>query len=189
MAVSPGADFVVVTRNSMMQSRNAGLFSTMGIGLALWVHVAYSIAGLAILINSSPIVFTTVRYLGGAYLVWLGWQSLRSSRNINLEGEKESKGLLHYFQMGFLCNLLNPKVTMFFLSIFTQVVDSNTPLVIQLLFGLIISFMHVFWFSLVCIFITKAGMLNILKNHKNKIDNCFGVLLILFGLCMTFTGI
>lgn len=189
MAISPGADFVVVTRSSLTQSRNAGLFATLGIGIALWIHISYSIAGIAVLINSSPVVFTTVKYLGSAYLLWLGWQSLRSSDPLDISGNKQTHGLFHFLKMGFFCNALNPKATLFFISIFTNIVAPDTPLTIQLLYGFIISMMHVVWFSLVSIFITRPGLLRLLTHHKSKIDKFFGILLIVFGLNMGLTDL
>lgn len=186
MAISPGADFVIVTRNSLTQSRKAGLLSTIGIGIALWIHIGYSIAGLAIVINSSPIVFNIVRYFGAAYLLWLGFQSFFTNNPLNLNSKTESRSNFHYFKMGFLCNALNPKATMFLISIFTQIVDIDTPIIIQLFYGFIISTVHTIWFSLVSVFISRRGILEQLQHHKNAIDKCFGVFLIVFGLNLAF---
>jgi RhtB (resistance to homoserine/threonine) family protein len=186
MAISPGADFVVVTRNSLTQSRKAGLLSTIGIGIALWIHIGYSIAGLAIVINSSPTVFSIIRYLGATYLLWLGFQSFFNKTPLNINSKTESRSDFHYFKMGFLCNALNPKATMFFISIFTQIVDNETPILIQLLYGFIISIVHTIWFSLVSLFITRPGLLEKLQHHKIAMDRCFGVFLMMFGLNLAF---
>ena len=80
MSISPGADFVMVTRNSLFFNRKAGLYSALGISLAIWVHVAYSIAGLAIIISNSVVLFSIFKYLGAAYLIYIGWKAFRTNR-------------------------------------------------------------------------------------------------------------
>ena len=72
MVISPGADFVMITRNSIFHGRKSGLYSSLGIGLAIWIHVAYSIAGLAIIISKSILLFSLIKYLGAAYLIYIG---------------------------------------------------------------------------------------------------------------------
>ena len=78
MAISPGADFLMVTRNSIFHGRLAGLYSSLGVSLAIWVHVAYSIAGLAIIIANSILLFSIIKYLGAAYLIYIGWKTFSS---------------------------------------------------------------------------------------------------------------
>jgi threonine/homoserine/homoserine lactone efflux protein len=69
MSISPGADFVMVTRNCLFHERKAGLYSALGISLAIWVHVAYSIAGVAVIISNSVVLFSMIKYVGAAYLI------------------------------------------------------------------------------------------------------------------------
>jgi len=69
MAISPGADFVMVARNSLFSSRTAGLFSVLGVSLAIWTHVAYSMGGIAVIISQSIVLFSLIKYLRAAYLI------------------------------------------------------------------------------------------------------------------------
>ncbi|MGB5444656.1 MAG: LysE family translocator, partial [Psychromonas sp.] len=121
MAISPGADFVMITRNSVFYSRTAGLYSALGISFAIWLHVIYSIAGLAILISKSIILFSVLKYLGAAYLVYVGWKTFTSKDQVTDCYTAKRKTLSNFsaFKMGFISNALNPKTTMFFLSVFT----------------------------------------------------------------------
>ena len=190
MAVSPGADFVMVTRNSIFYSRKAGLYSSLGISLAIWVHVAYSIAGLAIIISQSIVLFSLIKYLGAAYLIYIGWKTFKSKSNLNMEQKTVFKELsrLAAFKIGFITNFLNPKTTIFFLSIFTQVVNPQTPLWLQIIYGAIISLTHLFWFSCVSIFLSQPAMLNKFQEWKNSIEKAIGMLLIGFGLKVATTN-
>src|SRR5262245_24279416 len=77
-AASPGPDFAFVTRQSLVQGRRAGLLASLGIALGLAIHIAYSAAGLAAVIAHSAQWMTVIKLVGGAYLLWLGWQGLRA---------------------------------------------------------------------------------------------------------------
>jgi len=184
MAISPGADFVMIIKNSLFSSRTAGLFSAIGVSLAIWIHVAYSIAGLAIIISQSIVLFSIVKYLGAAYLIYIGWKTFNSNSFIDTDTHKNVKSISKFsaFKIGFITNVLNPKATIFFLSIFTQVVKPETPLWMQLVYGAIISIAHLLWFSAVATFLTHPPLLKKFNKYKRSIEKVVGCVLIGFGL-------
>lgn len=186
MAISPGADFVMICRNSIFYNRKAGLYSALGISIAVWIHVAYSIAGLAVIISNSIILFSIIKYCGAAYLIYIGWKTFKSNTSLDIESVSGQINAFSAFKIGFVTNALNPKTTLFFLSIFTQVVDQATPLFIQLLYGGIISLAHLFWFSCVAIFLTHPRLLQAFKNTKHIIEKLVGTVLIAFGIKIAF---
>lgn len=116
MAMSPGADFVMVTRNSMLYSRSSGLYSSLGVSAGIWVHVVYSIAGLAVVISNSILVFSMIKYLGAGYLIYIGWKTIRSKSAPDDYSGTVKKQLAGFtaFKIGFTTNALNPKTTLFF---------------------------------------------------------------------------
>lgn len=190
MSISPGADFVMVTRNSIFHSRKAGLFSALGISLAIWIHVAYSIAGLAVIISNSVVLFSIIKYLGAAYLIYMGWKSFQSKTDVEIV-EIENKKLISNFsalKVGFITNALNPKTTIFFLSIFTQVVNPETPIILQILYGAIISLAHLLWFSSVAMCITHPFLLKLFNKNNIIIERVIGSMLIGFGLKVAATS-
>lgn len=184
MAISPGSDFVMVTRNSIFYGKKAGLYSTLGISAAIWVHVAYSIAGLAIIITNSIVLFSILKYLGAAYLIYVGWKTFTSKSVIPDEKGKKIQTISNYesFKIGFISNVLNPKTTIFFLSVFTQLVTVETPIWIQLVYGSIICIAHLVWFTLVSYMFTHPVLLNKFYNHQKIIEKTIGIVLIAFGL-------
>lgn len=188
MSISPGADFVMITKNSLLHQRRAGLYSALGISVAIWLHVTYCIAGLALIIANSVFLFSIIQYVGAAYLIFMGWKTFRATSNIAIETQQEGNSLsdIAAFRMGFITNALNPKTTLFFLSIFTQVVDSQTPLMIQVSYGVIISLAHLIWFSFVAICFTHPVMLTRFNDHKVLIERLVGCVLIVFGLKVAF---
>jgi RhtB (resistance to homoserine/threonine) family protein len=190
MVVSPGADFVMITRNSIFHGRKSGLYSSLGIALAIWIHVAYSIAGLAIIISKSIVLFSLIKYLGAAYLIYIGYKTFTSKDHININHEVKAPKLSWFsaIKLGFITNVLNPKTTLFFLSIFTQVVNPSTPVWIQLIYGLIISSAHLIWFSIVSLFFSHPSLVNRFNIHKQKIEKVVGSVLIGFGIKVAITS-
>jgi len=190
MAISPGADFVMVTRNSVFYGRLAGLYSALGISCAIWIHVAYSIAGLAIIISNSIVLFSIIKYLGAAYLIYIGWKTFHSNDSVSAEQEPSNKHLSKFaaFKVGFITNALNPKTTIFFLSLFTQVIDAQTPLWVQMIYGAIISLAHLLWFCCVSVLLSQPVLLKKFHTYKNHIEKVVGGMLIGLGLKVATTS-
>src|SRR3989344_3197595 len=138
-AMSPGPDFVVVTKNSLLGSRRTGLFTAVGVGFGILLHVAYSLLGIGFVISQSILLFSIIKYIGALYLLYLGYKLLRAKKTVSSEiGVNDSKvaiSALGALREGFLTNALNPKATLFFLSIFTQVIGPETPLLLQATLG------------------------------------------------------
>jgi threonine/homoserine/homoserine lactone efflux protein len=148
--ISPGADFAMITRNSLVYGRYAGLIASMGIAVGVQLHVFYTMLGVGIVLKESPFLFSIVKVVGVIYLVYLGYTTFMarpvSASSAPLVQQFSSWGI---FRMGFLTNALNPKTTLFVVSVYTQVVSINTPLAIQLGYGGFMSFAHWVWFSLI----------------------------------------
>jgi len=183
--MSPGPDFALISRNSFVYSRKTGIYSAIGLALGILVHVAYSLIGIGLIISKSIILFSTIKLLGAAYLIFIGYKSLKSKLN-NLSQEQLSKtrdlDRFSAIKMGFLTNALNPKVTLFFLSIFTQVIDPQTPFAIRLLFGLEMSSMTFVWFSFVATILSHQAIKARFAALHHHIEKIFGIILIALGV-------
>ena len=126
-AVSPGPDFVMTVRNSLCYSRRAGIYTAVGISLALLVHLFYCAAGIGYIISKSVLLFSVLKMLGAGYLIYLGIGSiLAKGSRLDMMNEKAGTDLTKFqaFRMGFLTNVLNPKATLFFMSLFTLVIGN-----------------------------------------------------------------
>ncbi|WP_413699729.1 LysE family translocator [Psychromonas sp. KJ10-10] len=187
MAVLPGADFVLVTRTSIRNGRLAGLYSTLGVCLSICIHASYSIAGLAVIIANSTWFFISIKYLGATYLIYIAWQLLTTRDLITDQQSAQAQNMpaLATLRLGFTCNMLNPKAPLFFMSIFTQVVSVNTPIMLQLSYGLIIMLAHLIWFSSVALLLSHPSLLPRFNQHKRKIDKLAGMALLLIAIKLT----
>ena len=190
MAMLPGADFVMVTRTSIYNGRLAGLYMSLGMCLSVCIHASYSIAGLAVVIASSAWLFSAIKYLGAAYLIYIAWQLL-TTRELLSKDQNNPRAQMSAFialRLGFTCNILNPKTSIFFLSIFTQVVSVDTPLIMQVSYGLIIMLAHFIWYSGVVILLSHPNILPRFNRQKQKIDKVAGFVLMLIAIKLSLVN-
>jgi RhtB (resistance to homoserine/threonine) family protein len=184
MAMLPGADFVMVTRTSIYNGRFAGLYMSLGMCLSVCIHASYSIAGLAVVIANSPWLFSAIKYLGAAYLIYIAWQLLTTRESLNKDQSSPTTQMSPFMalRLGFTCNILNPKTSIFFLSIFTQVVSIDTPLIMQVSYCLIIVLAHFIWYSGVALLLSHPSILPRFNRQKQKVDKVAGFVLMLIAI-------
>jgi RhtB (resistance to homoserine/threonine) family protein len=180
--ISPGPDFAMVSRNSLLRSRRAGVLTALGIGGGVLVHVTYTLLGIGLVIQQSLLLFTVLKLVGAAYLVWLGIKMLRARSGGTVATETaQPMGDGAALRTGFLTNALNPKTTVFIVSLFMQVVEPNTPVAVQIGYGAFIALAHIGWFALVALFFSTGVLQARLLAVRHWIDRAFGALLVGFG--------
>ena len=109
--VTPGPDFAIVIKQSVINGRVAALWTTLGIALGNTIHMLYSIVGIGLVISQSILLFNAVKYAGAAYLVFIGIKSMIAKKNIaQQEGKKtkKSQSAWQAVRLGFCVNALNP---------------------------------------------------------------------------------
>jgi threonine/homoserine/homoserine lactone efflux protein len=121
----PGPNVVYIATRSLSYGRRAGVASTFGIESGILVHVTAATVGLSALIRSSTIAFDVVKYLGVAYLVFLGIRSLARGHPLELTAEQGSASVRRTYAEGVLISVLNPKVALFFVAFLPQFVDPS----------------------------------------------------------------
>jgi threonine/homoserine/homoserine lactone efflux protein len=125
LTVAPGPDIVYVLTRGIAQGPRAGLAAALGFATGCIFHTALAAVGIAALIRSSDVAFDAVRYAGAAYLVWIGIQALRHRKAFSIEGASDAKALAAIYRQSVIGNLLNPKVTLFFLAFLPQFVNTQ----------------------------------------------------------------
>ena len=189
--ISPGPDLVMAIRNSLTYSRKTGIWTAVGFGLGIAVHVAYSLAGLALIISQSIIVFNIIKYIGAAYLVYIGIKSLLAKKGqaeVYSEEVQEDISALSAVRIGFLTNALNPKATIFFLSLFTMIISPGTSFVTLGVVSLIMIVNTMLWFSLVAVIFTHPKTRGVYNKFKGAINKSFGAILVALGVKIALTN-
>lgn len=186
--MSPGPDFAMVLRNSLVYSRRTGVLAAVGLGVGILLHVIYSLLGIGLIISQSVVLFNVIKLLGAGYLIYIGAKSLLAKRSDQSEQAEDYKPVqkdLSTFQalrLGFLINALNPKATLFFLALFTQVINPQTSLGIKLLYGAEMSVATFAWFSTVAIVLTHSRVNQLFSGIKHYLEKAFGAILIGLGI-------
>ena len=183
--VSPGPDFVVACRNSVMYSRSIGIYTAVGFGLGICVHISYAVFGLSWLIANNELIFTVIQYLGAFYLMLIGIQSLRSFQShIGQETATASSRISPFraVRIGFITNVLNPKATLFFLSLFSTMLNPTVGELTLVVIAVLLVVTTILWFSLVALLISHPRFTSSLKRYEKTIHQFFGVLLIAIGV-------
>ena len=191
--MSPGPDMFLLIRNGMTYPRRAALASVLGIASGLSVHVSISVLGLALILASNDLLFHIVQTVGALYLVYLGIMSFREHPEfVWNDSENENQLAVNWlrgFREGLLCNLLNPKVTLFILSVFTQIIPPALPPLHKFSYGLLMILESiVVWSAFVIIIQTKAVQ-RYLDRFRLVITRVFGVLLLGLGLRLLTTWV
>ena len=189
--ISPGADFAMVTRNSMVLSRRAGVLTATGIALGVLIHVAYSMAGIGLLISRSILLFSLIKFAGAAYLIYLGITLMRAKKADPSEAQAEPAAIsdLDALKTGFFTNALNPKTTLFVVSLFTQVISPQTPLVVQLGYGAFMSLAHLVWFVLVACAFSSDVARRVVASSRHLVERGIGAVLVALGLSLALVSI
>jgi RhtB (resistance to homoserine/threonine) family protein len=184
-AMSPGPDLAVVTKNSLFGSRSTGLYTAIGVSLGILLHVTYSLLGVGLIISQSIVLFTIIKYIGAMYLLYLGWQLLRAKRestDVVIEQQLVMLSPFAALKEGVLTNAFNPKATLFFLSIFTQVVDPETPILFQAFLGIEVAVVVGVWFVALAFIISYEPIKNTFEKAHYYLMKFMGVALILLGV-------
>lgn len=192
-AMLPGPDFAIVTKNTLLHSRRSGIFTSLGIGSAIFIHMSYCALGLAIVIYNSLILFNIIKYIGSAYLIYLGISSLLSKvppKIVTKENKIKKTDLSCFisFRQGFLCNLLNPKATLFFLALFTMIIKPNTPFYWMIVYASEIILIAIIWFSILTYILSHPRVTHLLERAEKYIAKILGVFLIFFGAALAFVS-
>jgi len=180
---SPGPDFAIILRQALTQSRRNALFSAVGIGLGILLHVGYSLLGIGLIIQQSVLLFTMLKVVGALYLLWIAWHCLQARPgSVHVEA-KEGKIQTGWaaFRLGFLTNALNPKATLFFVSLFSVVINPGTPVMLQAGYGLYMALATGLWFAMVAIFFTHPRVRRGFNRFGHWLDRVMGGVLVLLA--------
>jgi RhtB (resistance to homoserine/threonine) family protein len=188
--LSPGPDFAITLRTAMARGIRAGVLTAAGIACGLSVHVTYTLAGLSVVIAQSVVLFTVIKILGAAWLIWIGTQALRTRPQAGPpEGAAEPEPAVRgrtAFLAGFLTNVLNPKVALYFLALFTQVIDPTTSMVEKGLYGATMMTQTFLVFAAIAVLVGQPPMRRAYQGAAHWIERVVGVVFIGLGLRLAF---
>lgn len=189
---SPGPDFAIVLKQSLAHGRRAAVWTSVGIGCGLAIHIGYCLLGLGLVLKNSAFALATVKYLGAAYLAYVGLQAIRAqprTGDVDLKSSSSAPTDRQAWTTGFLVNLLNVKAALFFISLFPLAVSVTTPKWIQVGYGAWMTVTSVAWFSFVAFVFTRERVRRRFLRHGHWIDRALGVVFLGFAVSLVFATI
>ena len=188
LIILPGPDTAIATKNTLVQGRSEGLKTILGSCCGLLIHTFAAVIGLSAIIVKSAYLFTVIKYVGAVYLCYLGIKTLWSIRNLYKQLPDESQTNNKYtgqpcFKQGFLTNVTNPKVAVFFLTFLPQFVDGPDQTVLPfLLMGLLYTGLTALWFVFYIYLLDQISSFMKKPRTKLAIEGVTGTILIAFGI-------
>ncbi|WP_459503123.1 LysE family translocator [Bacillus sp. C1] len=192
LIILPGPDTAMATKNTLTSGKMGGVKTVFGTCIALLIHTLAAVIGLSALIVKSAFIFSIFKYVGAIYLVYLGIQALLSLKSKNSpdiheipiqHGDKNSS----CFRQGFLTNLLNPKIAVFFLTFLPQFLNPNHNTLVQfLIMGLTYLVLTVIWFAFYIFLIDKISIFMKKPTTQRYVQGITGIVLIGFGIKLAF---
>lgn len=127
--ISPGPDTIMVLRQFLKFGKRTAIYTSIGVGLGILVHIAYSLLGIGLIISQSIIIFNIMKIAGGLYLLYIGLMTFKSRFEPEISEDKSIKkqSPLRAIWIGFLTNSLNPKATIFSIDIYSGDKSGDTP--------------------------------------------------------------
>ncbi|MGH1404721.1 MAG: LysE family translocator [Alphaproteobacteria bacterium] len=187
--MSPGPAFVMAVRYCVSYGRKASVFLALGLGFGIAVHVVFALAGLSFIIAQSVFLYNLIKYMGAAYLVYIGIKGLRSMKSKkrqdaasqadhNQKPISSGKAIV----TGFLTNVLNPKAVVFFTAVFSQFIGVDTSFSLVLLYGLTSVAIEILWFIGLAIILTNSSVKKRFMGFIHWVEGVCGGLMIALGV-------
>ena len=187
LVISPGPNGVLIARTVPISGRAAGFANVFGFVAAFYLHGALSVIGISVILVQSATAFTIVKYLGAAYLCWIGIKALLDSFQSNKKIAKDTAArkatITSAFFEGLLTNALNPKVSMFYLAAFPQFITvGETTVMSSFLLVSIHSILNAIWFGAMVILLASLSKVASNEIFQRYLKRITGVVFIGFGL-------
>ncbi|PEQ01132.1 LysE family translocator [Bacillus toyonensis] len=188
LIILPGPDTAMATKNTLVAGKMGGVKTVFGTCVALLIHTLAAVIGLSALIVKSALLLSIFKYVGALYLIYIGIKALLAVKNkegvntndVSINNDKEHTSC---FRQGFLTNLLNPKIAVFFLTFLPQFLNPSHNTFIQLLvMGLTYLVLTIIWFAFYIFLIDKISAFMKKPKTQRYIQGLTGIVLIGFGI-------
>ncbi|MBD3655105.1 MULTISPECIES: LysE family translocator [Marinobacter] len=176
-AMSPGPSLALVLKQTLTGGRGNGMITAVTHGLGVGLYALLSIIGLAAVITASPLAFSVLQWGGALYLAWLGFRGLTARRS-ETDALPDAPTTASAARDGFLIVFLNPKIAVFFIALFSQVVGADTSFLAKLGYAATAMVIDGGWYLVVAWLFSNPRWLGILQRHTLWFERLFGAILV-----------
>ena len=180
-AMSPGPSMMVVINNAIFKNKFNGILTALGHGFGIGIYALFAVIGVGIVIETNILIFNSLKILSVIFLLYLGIQSIIKKNQINFEDTNIKFGIESFFQ-GFTISILNPKILIWFIAIYSQFMSASNGKFFNLLLVLIASIVDALWYLILVNIVTTNGVLELIKNKSYLFQKIVGFLFIVIAI-------
>ena len=182
-AMSPGPSMAVVIHNAIFKGRYNGILTSIGHGIGIAIYATFAVLGLGLIIETNLIIFNSLKILSIIFLIFIGMKSILNKEKLNLE-KKDVKEKTISFLQGFSISILNPKILIWFIAIYSQFMSVNNELIFNIYLVLIAGIVDAFWYIFLTLAVTTASALTFFQTKILLIKKIQGFLFVAIGLVL-----
>ena len=182
-AMSPGPSMAVVIHNAIFKGRYNGILTSIGHGAGIVIYATFAVLGLGLIIETNIFIFNSLKILSIIFLIFIGMKSILNKDKLNLE-KKDVKEKTISFLQGFSISILNPKILVWFIAIYSQFMSLNNGLIFNIYLVLIAGIVDAFWYIFLTLAVTTASALTFFQTKILLIKKIQGFLFVAIGLLL-----
>ena len=182
-AMSPGPSMAVVIHNAIFKGRYNGILTSIGHGIGIAIYATFAVLGLGLIIETNIFLFNSLKILSIIFLIFIGMKSIFNKEKLNLE-KKDIKEKTISFLQGFSISILNPKILIWFIAIYSQFMSINNELIFNIYLISIAGIVDAFWYIFLTLAVTTASALTFFQTKILLIKKVQGFLFVAIGLVL-----
>ena len=182
-AVSPGPSMVVVMNNALFKNRFHGILTSLGHGFGIGMYALFAVLGIALIIKTNLFIFNGIKFISIIFLIYLGVKSIISKSKLDFGKHNLNDGITSFSQ-GVSISLLNPKIFIWFIAIYSQFMSVDNDLFFNTVLVLTAAIVDALWYITLTLLVTSKIALDFIKNKNGLLQKFVGIIFIAIGLLL-----
>ncbi len=182
-AMSPGPSMMVVINNAIFKNKFNGILTAIGHGFGIGIYALFAVIGVGLIIKTNVIIFSSLKFLSIIFLFYLGIQAIMKKDQIEYDKNNIKSGLRSFLQ-GLSISILNPKIFIWFIAIYSQFMSLNNDYFFNISLVLIASIVDALWYLLLVNLVTFHTILELIKNKSYLMQKIVGFLFIIISIIL-----
>ena len=180
-AMSPGPSMAVVINNAIFKGRNNGILTAIGHGIGITVYATFAVLGLGLVIKTNVFIFNGLKILSIIFLIFIGLKSILNKEKLNLEDKNLKENTVSFLE-GFSISILNPKIFVWFIAVYSQFMSTNNQLMFDIYLISIAGIVDACWYIILTLTVTTASALSFFQKKIYIIQKIQGFFFIALGI-------
>ncbi len=182
-AMSPGPSMAVVINNAVFKNRYHGVLTSIGHGLGITIYAIFAVIGIGLIINTNILIFNGMKIISIMFLIYLGFKAITNKEKVNFENKELSGRATSFFQ-GLSIAILNPKILVWFVALYSQFMSKSNDFLFNTYLVLIAGVIDTCWYILLTIMATSDVALRYLKSKSDILQKLLGFIFIMIGIVL-----